>query len=151
IRDWRIRGVIIAIESALAVILLIGAGLTARTLWTLLHVEPGWSASGTLIIEPRFTADRYRTALSMTEVENQTAAQARLLPGVLDVALAQSVPLLNPDISSVNLESDGVTLPNATVSVNRVTGAYFRALGIPLLAGRSFQTEAALPADDDLH
>jgi predicted permease len=150
-RDGRFRGVIVALEGALAMILLIGAGLTLRTLWTLIHVDPGWSASGTLIVEPKFTADRYRGAISMTELEKQTVAQTRLLPGVHAVALAAVVPLLNPSISFGTLESDAVSIPNATVAVNEITGDYFRTLGIPLIAGRSFQTEPAGPGGDDLH
>src|SRR5206468_2792689 len=38
----RFRGVIVAIESAVALILLIGAGLTSQTVWALTHVQPGW-------------------------------------------------------------------------------------------------------------
>jgi putative ABC transport system permease protein len=149
--DWRFRGAVIAIESAFALMLLIGAGLTSRTLWALINVQPGWSSSGTLIVEPRFTADRYSSTKSMTELERQTASQTRLLPGVHAVALAATVPLLNASISFGTIESDSITIPDAVVSVNEVTGDYFKSLGIPLLAGRSFETEPAAPADDDLH
>jgi predicted permease len=149
--DRKFRGAIVVIEGALAVMLLIGAGLMSRTLWALTNVEPGWSSAGTFIVEPRFTADRYRRALSMTELEMQAAAQIRPLPGIQDVALAESVPLLNPSISFGTIESEAVTVPDAIVSVNQVTGGYFQALGIPLLDGRTFQSEPASPTDDDLH
>jgi predicted permease len=130
--------------------LLIGAALTSQTVWALTHVQPGWSAAGTWIVEPRFTADQYRSALSMTAFEQQAAAQALLLPGMEQVALAESVPLLNPSISFGTIESENVTIPDAVVSVNHVTGGYFKALGIPLIAGRSFQNEPAAPGDEDL-
>jgi predicted permease len=149
--DRKFRGAIVAIEGALAVMLLIGAGLMSRTLWALTNVEPGWSSAGTIIVEPRFTADRYRRAMSMTELEKQAAAQIRLLPGVQDVGLAESVPLLNPSVSFGTIQSEAVTVPDAVVSVNQITGGYFQALGIPLLAGRSFQSEPASPTDNDLH
>jgi putative ABC transport system permease protein len=150
-RDRTFRGAIVAIEGALAVVLLIGAGLMSRTLIALTSVEPGWSAAGTLIVEPRFTADRYRRTGSMMELEKQAAEHIRLLPGVQDVALAEAVPLLNPSISFGTIESETSKVADALVSVNQVTGGYFQALGIPLLAGRSFQSDPASPTDDDLH
>src|SRR5262249_27673886 len=54
-------------------------------------------------------------------------------------------------ISWGTIESEATRIGDAMVSVNQVTGGYFEALGIPLLAGRTFQNQPASPADDDLH
>jgi putative ABC transport system permease protein len=140
-REWRFRGVMIMLETALAVILLVGAGLIGRTLWTLLHVNPGWTASGLLIVEPRFTLERYGSLAKMWNFEQQFVAGVRSIPGIQEAAVTEAVPLSNSSISWGTLKSDNVSVTDAFVTVNHVEGPYFKALGIPLLSGRTFDPQ----------
>jgi hypothetical protein len=139
----RFRGFLIAVETMLALLLVVGGGLTARTLWKLLNVDPGWSTEGFVVVHPEFRGSRYASRASREDVMTQLATQFRATPGVDEIAVADTIPLLPMGFSWGTLESGDTRIPDFFVSISRVTPSYFKTLGVPLLAGRSFEATEA--------
>src|SRR5262245_5456621 len=147
-------------EVALALVLLVGAGLLIRSLWRLQQIEPGFNPDKLLTMQLEFPASRYRGGWPMmsfadnaqvmsfvTELNQRLAA----LPGVDSVGMADSQPLSESGSFSTiviegkaNLQSKPDEYdPIARISgpwafLSRVSPGYFRALGVPLRQGRDF-------------
>ena len=130
----------------MAVVLMIGAGLLIRSLWTLQQVDPGFVAFGVLKAEFQLPSRRYPQDYS--KFPNWPAHQtfygdllSRLatVAGVRDVALAAANPLdagFTSSIRVVGREAEGRDWPEP--SVRAVSESYFRTVRLPLAAGRTF-------------
>ncbi len=141
----RLGSTLVVAEAALAVVLLIAAGLLTRSFGQLLAVDTGFDPGHLLVLrismpEGSFpvTANRLAFVLRCTEaLESQ--------PGVRAAAAANLFPLRNwnTDTSFLVEGRSDLTAANApTADWRSVTPGYFRTLGVPLLRGRSFtQTE----------
>jgi predicted permease len=138
------QGVFVAVEMALAVVLVIGASLLARSFWTVLQVDPGFHAQGVLKAEYQLPETRYpgdfKRWPNWTEIHAFTARllhRASQLPGVDAVAIAGSHPL-DPGFTNsfqvVGREAESKTWPE--LSIRHVTPGYFRVTGLRLLDGR---------------
>jgi putative ABC transport system permease protein len=140
----RTRGLIIAVEVALGLVLTVGAGLMVRTLARLEGVDPGFRPDGVLKVEFQLPASRYPRDFkqwpNFVEVHrfNQALADAVAgLPGVQAVALAGNHPLdagFTNSFTVVGREAEGRSWPE--IAIRRVTPGYFRALRVPLVRGR---------------
>ena len=146
-------------EVALALILLIGAGLLIRSLWRLQQVEPGFNPAGLLTMQLELPASRYRDNAQVMSFITRLNERMAALPGVESVGMADSLPL-SPvgSFSSIFIEgkADLKSKPDEPLSegagpsafLSRVSPGYFRTLGIPLRQGREFGPEdrqGALP------
>lgn len=136
----RLRGLIVAAEVALMTVLLCGAGLLYASFRELMRVEPGFATdvlSLRLSLPPKAYSETERVSRFYQDLEQRVAA----LPGVLSVAAVNHVPL-NGALASADYKVAGRppvaedALP--TAEYRMVTPAYFRTLGVPLLAGRAF-------------
>jgi putative ABC transport system permease protein len=138
----RLRSALVVGEIALAVLLVIAAGLMIRSFWALSHLNPGFHPEH--ILTARITPDEsfcddaercltfYRSVLD--EVQS--------LPGVSGAAFVNTLPL-GGRVSkrSLNIENH-VDTPGETAPLfwlNVVTPDYFRVMGIPVLSGRGFE------------
>lgn len=139
----RVRNALVVSEVALAMILLVGAGLLTNSLMNLDRVQPGFETRGTLTAQLFPTGSRYSTGDFKPDRLNQFLAaltdRVRALPGVSDVSHAQSVPFTgienNTRFSIVDAPQRG-DQPQAQL---RFVGAdYFRLLEIPVKQGRAF-------------
>ncbi|HYG65691.1 MAG TPA: ABC transporter permease, partial [Thermoanaerobaculia bacterium] len=139
-RDW-LRPTLIAAEVALAVLLLVGAGLLIRSALELQRVQPGFRPEG--VISARFTLP----AADYQEPERVVATFGRLLeetartPGVQAAALSSQVPM-SPGGSSNGLLAEGKPVDTKEIVQSQfrvVTPGYFQAMGIPILRGRGFE------------
>src|SRR5205814_8988166 len=88
----RLRSALVALEVALALVLLIATGLLVRSLWALSHVNPGFDPQGvvrfTVFPPPRYDAPERAVALYQ-----RVAGAIAALPGVKEVALSNHLPL----------------------------------------------------------
>src|SRR5437773_6776901 len=141
----RLRAALVISEIALAVVLVVGAGLLIRSLWRLRAVNPGFDPQGlvTFFISPPppRAQDPVRLAALYTQVEDA----ARALPGVTSVALTNFTPLSAGGLPSP-VEIPGRApdpLRDPRVWFMTVSPGYFRTMRIPVRAGRDF-TEADL-------
>ena len=132
-----------AVQNALAVVLLIGALLMGHSLWTLLDVDIGWTAESAVALEPRLSGPRYQRPDARSGFLAQLADLTVAAPGVETAAPAEQVPFLPSFLSAGRLETDGAGLPSTMVTINYVTDRYFPAAGIPVIRGRGFGAEAA--------
>ena len=133
----RTRGILVAAQMALSVILLVGAGLTLRTLFQLEHMDAGFRSTGVTTARIYLQKDNFRS------VYGSLLERTRRLDGVESVALSSTFPLsARGDESEFTLttnEGSAGNHPKATSSSGRaVTPGYFQTMGVPLLAGRDF-------------
>jgi len=143
----RLRSSLIVGEVALAVVLVVGAGLLVNSLWRLTQVDPGFSPGR--IVTARVYPQRQQGADSQDRAAtialyDELLRRARSLPGVAAAAAANTEPL-SSEIPLLAVEMDGRPFapggPATLLWSGAVTPDYFQILGIPLLAGRLF-TEA---------
>mgnify|MGYP001159494336 CR=1 FL=1 len=140
------RSALVAGQVALAVVLVVGAGLLIRSFWTLLQVDPGFASGGVLKAQFELPAERYPADMSRWPDFSETHAfndellrRVSAVDGVIAVAMAGDHPL---DAGATNSfvvpgrESEAGDWPE--ISVRRVSPAYFRAVELALLRGRLF-------------
>jgi putative ABC transport system permease protein len=127
-------------EMALALVLLIGAGLMIRSFAALQQVRPGFDPAGVLTFRIALPPAKYGNPQVRLALLRQTEEQIRAIPGVTEVGFTSQLPLtgsgaLTPfaynDTTARNWESE-------TSDGRFVSPGYFRAMGTRLLAGRFF-------------
>ena len=127
------RGLLVSLEASVAVVLVIGAGLTARSLWSLTQADLGWSGDQVVVVAPQFGGERYRTRANRWAFMAAARRQLQTLPGLGGVGLAEGLPSgREGSISFGVLESETNTIPDAEATLNRVSLNYFDLLGIPV-------------------
>jgi putative ABC transport system permease protein len=129
-------------EFALALPLLLGAGLLLNSFLRLSRVDPGFNPAGVLTLNFALPQARYPDPGSVLRFWERLEAQAAELPGVSARGLTSAMPPDDPgDVNNFDLldrpVADGESEPTAPWST--VTTGYFETLGIPLLEGRLFQ------------
>ncbi len=134
----RMRSGLLVVEVALALVLLVGAGLLIRSAVELGRVELGFAPARVLTAQVAVPQGGERNLQRSVQVFERVAAEVRRLPGVESAALATILPLSrNNSSSTVNLDRpeprSGEELEG---NVRVVTPDYFKSLGVPLLAGR---------------
>jgi predicted permease len=136
----RARDALVVLETACSLLLLVGAGLLVNSFLRVLRVPPGFEASGVLIAHTQFDSGRYPESRQVASAQQAILAGLRQLPGVRMAALSSNIPLLDQRGIGFRVEgraaNDFHQANNAFVSEN-----YFRAMGIPLLRGRTFQEQ----------
>ncbi len=137
----RMRAALVVAEMALAVVLLVGAGLLVRSFIQLTRVNPGFRAEQALSFRVTLQGEKYRqdgpTRIRVAEFEERL----RALPGVGAVAATSVLPLSGRG-SMVGFAVEGAPPPppnvNPEIAVASATPDYFRAIGAPLRRGRPF-------------
>ncbi|HEU4508127.1 MAG TPA: ABC transporter permease [Pyrinomonadaceae bacterium] len=138
----RLRAGLVITEIALAVVLLIGAGLLVRSFVALINVDPGFSRDRVATLQI-FIWGRYRTPEARAAYVNETLERIEALPDVAAAGVTTAIPLLESSATtSVPLQIEGQPpLPAGQEPVAQTsvaTGGYFRAIGARLLRGRVF-------------
>ena len=141
----RVRGLFVVTQVALALVLLIGAGLLMRSLNRLQSVEPGFNAQNLLTVRVSLPPSRYEEEPKRIDFFKQAVAQMRALPGV-EAAGAINTPPFTGLYSGTTVEVDGKDLPpgqqlKTGVCVTDVN--YFQTMQIPLKQGRLFTEQEA--------
>ncbi len=139
----RLRAGLIVGEIALALTLLVGAGLLLRSFAAILEVDPGFQKENVLALQV-FAWDRRPSVEERVRFFEQTEERIRSLPGVVSVGAVTAGPFTAADIAMrrrLIVEGRPTTPPGEEpqVFVNHVTPGYFRTLGIPVLRGRAFE------------
>ena len=130
VRSWN---VLVAGEVALAVLLLVGAGLLMRSFARVLRVEPGFDGRGVLTVALSLPQAKYPGDTAVAAAYAALLPELRALPGVGEVGVVNRLPLTGGGLNG-GLEIDGRGKGYATYRA--ASGGYFRALGIPLRRGR---------------
>jgi len=135
------RGLVIA-QVALALVLLAGAGLLARSFAALRAVDPGFTPDHALAFRVAMPNVGYPAAADIARLVSQVSDSLAALPGVRAAGVVTKLPLMDESRqdSAVFVEDHPLrpgTIPGIH-SMAFVTPGYFRAMGIPLVAGRVF-------------
>ena len=137
----RLRNTLVVGQVALALILVVGAGLFVRTLRELTQMDPGFNASNKLTLQlglpPARYPDREATRAFYADLEERL----RAIPGVTSVASINSLPLSGFD-GDANFKLEGIPAPppgqEHIAWIRRVTPGYFETMSISVLEGRDF-------------
>ena len=138
-RGQRMRGTLVVAQMALALMLLVGAGLMVRSFIRLQKVNPGFEPEGLLTLQLSLPETRYSESSKVAAFYRQLIERVRALPGVQTASFSDSVPPQNLAILEM-FEVEGQPTPegqNYPLAEELFIGAdYFRTLGIPVLQGR---------------
>jgi putative ABC transport system permease protein len=142
-RGGRLRNILAAAEVALALVLLIGAGLMARSFLRLQDVNPGFDAQRVLTVGLFLPGTKYKEGPQVVAFYKELLSKAESLPGVVSAGAIDTLPLdvggnvLGFAIEGRPPQQPGDDTPDAEHRV--VSEDYFRTMGIPLLRGRLFE------------
>ncbi|HEX5437724.1 MAG TPA: ABC transporter permease [Gemmatimonadaceae bacterium] len=145
----RFRAALVVGEVALALVLLVGAGLLVRSAIRLQHVPPGFDPHNLLVVRTGGMPEvRYPSDASVLDAYRRINTAVAALPGVRSAALVNLIPI-GTSGTDCSVRPEG-TAPDegSTVVANyrSATGNYFATMGIPLLAGRTFTDADAADA-----
>jgi len=136
----RARGALVVAEMALAVILLIGAGLLARSFVALTRVDPGYRPENVVTMSVSLPSSKYPWDREAINFSHQLLERVRQLPETQQSALAFGRPLSE---NGMRIGFQRADRPPAMVGhrvstdVRVVTPGFFSTLGIPIVGGRS--------------
>ena len=143
-RRRRILSGLIALEAALSVVLLVGAGLMARTLRNILDVQPGFHAEHVLTAQLPSAfilgADMGRATPERIEYFRDILERVAKLPGVSGAAFVTGMPMASVSVNTlIQIEGRAAPGPGQDLHVGyfSVSADYFSVMGIPL-RGRAF-------------
>ena len=138
VRLGRVRGGLAVAQVALSLMLLIGAGLLIRTLWTLLQVDPGFRAERVLTADVGLSA-KYSSGDRIVAAYAELLERVGRLPGVVSAGATQRLPVRGePYGESFQIEGRPMRSPGDLLEMQYrvVTPGYFSAMEIPLRQGR---------------
>jgi len=136
----RLRRVLVGAEVAMALVLLIGAGLMIDSFRILNGVDPGFRTEGVLVADLSLRGGAYAEAPARVAFAEGLVRRVASRPGVTGAAIASPLPLMDSSSAS-SFYVEGQTFERGESPSFRwsdVTPDYFRVMGIPLVAGRPF-------------
>ena len=144
----RTRSLLVVFESAIAVLLLIGAGLLIRSLVALQNVDPGFDPNNVLTLRVDLPRQKYNTPEKASNFFEQLETRVAGLPGVEAVGLITDLPLSGEARDMpYRVEGRPATSDIAFVDFRRVNKNYFSAMRIPLRRGRNFTEQEVRQSD----
>ncbi len=147
---WLRSGMVVG-ETALALVLLAGAGLMIRSLGALMNVDLGYRIDYLLttklsVANPATAADPDKLKLFCDAVLDR----ATHLPGVVSASISSTLPMADFTESNYNIDGAPKTREMRIASQSRVSEGFFRTLRMPILRGRDFTREEAEAAKPDV-
>jgi putative ABC transport system permease protein len=137
----RIRRALVVAEFALAIVLLVGAGLLVRSWRNVNNIDPGFSPERVLAM--RVSAPTtFNLPAQRNELFQRVLEQVQAIPGVESAGIAGDLFTTNPRERLLTVERDGETFSERLrLPADEVCADFFKALGTPLLRGRTFSIE----------
>jgi putative ABC transport system permease protein len=136
----RFRSALVVSEIALALVLLVGAGLMVRTLAELIHVNLGFNPKNILTLRAPLSGDRYKEPRSRAQIWEHVVARVEALPGVEAASASRGLPITGWSgqyfTTADNPNPPAGQVPDANYVI--VGPDYFRTMQIPLRRGRGF-------------
>lgn len=135
------RSTLIVAQAALAVVLLVGAGLLLRSFWKLSQVDTGLDPAGLTVVPVALPPAKYDSPAKIAAFHQQSLEKLAAAPGVDSAALTTFVLLNRLHSSAIFTLEHRTWSPDERrpeVTIDSVSPDYFRTLGVPLVAGRDF-------------
>ena len=140
VKHHRVRNALVVAEVALALVLLVGAGLMLRSFASLQRVKTGFNAANLLVIDLPLSPTTYGEDLARTTVVDRMQGRIGALPGVTGAALATGLPMAGGGATiHFNIAGRPPKGPEeyTLAGYRAVTPGYFETLAIPLQRGRT--------------
>jgi putative ABC transport system permease protein len=134
----RVRSLLVVSEIALALMLLIGAGLLIKGFWRLRSVDPGFKTDNLLTMRIELPESRYKEIPRQTQFRQTVLERLNSLPGV-QAAMVSELPLSGDQLTHNFIIDGRPPLEIGTepeLNTRSVAGDYFRTMNIPVLQGR---------------
>jgi putative ABC transport system permease protein len=148
----RLRAVLMVAETALAVVLVVGAVLMVTSFARLRRVDPGFDPGGVLTVSMNASSTRYPERPQFLAFYREVLSRIRQIPGVLSAGSTRNLPLQGAAEHWPVAVEGQPPVPEGSepvVPVHQVSPDYLRAMRIPLLQGRDF-TEGDLDTTPDV-
>jgi putative ABC transport system permease protein len=145
-RSQRLRSLFVVTQVALALVLLVGAGLFMKSLKNLRSVDPGFNPTNLLTMKISLPDRKYDTDPKALGFFNRALEQVRALPGVEAAGAINTLPFNGPHSGTrIQIEGEPVRPPGQELSTGIcVTDLdYFKVMQIPLKRGRLFTEQEA--------
>jgi putative ABC transport system permease protein len=140
-RRHRMRSILVVSEIALALVLLVGAGLLLKSFWRLQRVDPGFNPDGVLTMRMMLPYETYEKPTQRGAFYSRILERINATPGVESASATSQVPLTRA-ITSGTMSGENSVVGPADLPVEAewrwITPDYFKAMGITLLNGRAF-------------
>jgi putative ABC transport system permease protein len=139
----RLRSMFVVVELAVALVLLVGAGLLIKTFWNLRSVESGFNPENLLTMRVVLPETRYKDIATQTRFRNQVLAGVNSLPGV-QAAMISELPLSGDSLDHNFLIENRPPIAQGdepSLETRSIMGDYFKVMQVPLHAGRDFQSQ----------
>lgn len=141
----KVRSMLVVSEIAVALVLLIGAGLLIRSFQRLISVDLGFNPEHVLTLRTSLPDVKYPGREQWTNFHRELLRRLGNVTGVQAIGISNTIPLTRVNFESgVIAEGHPVPMPNepgAGCLFHTVSASYFQAMGIPLLKGRFFTEE----------
>jgi len=136
----RLRSAMVVTEIALAVVLLVGAGLMMKSLLRLLQTNLGFQTENLLTMTVILPPAKYTDVNQQINFNDQLRQHVQSLPGVVGAGTVNILPVNSGNTTRFYIDGDPVPAPGKETEANirTVSDDYFKTLGVPLLAGRMF-------------
>ncbi len=137
----RLRNALVVCEMAIALVVLVGAGLIVRSFLSLRSYGPGYRSEGLLTLRVPLNGGRNAAMARRIIFFGQLLDRIKLLPGVGSVGAVNALPLTGLDPGTTFTVAGRPPLPlseHPMALLRASTPSYFRTMGIPRLAGRDF-------------
>ena len=136
----RLRSAMVVSEIALAVVLLIGAGLMMKSLLRLLQTNIGFQTENLLTMTVIAPPAKYTDVNQQINFNDQLRQRVQALPGVAGAGTVNILPVNSGNTTRFFIDGDPIPAPGKETEANirTVSEDYFKTLGVPLLAGRMF-------------
>ncbi|HEV7747777.1 MAG TPA: ABC transporter permease [Pyrinomonadaceae bacterium] len=136
----RLRSIFVVVEMAIALVLLIGAGLLIKTFWNLRSVAPGFNSDHLLTMRIELPEARYQDVAKQTRFRTEALEAINMLPGV-KAAMISELPLSGDSLDH-DFVIDGrppiAPGDEPSLETRSILGDYFHTMQIPLRSGRDF-------------
>ncbi|MGB6943557.1 MAG: ABC transporter permease [Bryobacteraceae bacterium] len=139
-RGLHMRDLLVAFESAVSAVLLIAAGLFIASFVRLLNVDQGFHADRLIAVEINLPSSSYAEPKQREPYYRALVAKLQAIPGVTNAGLVSHLPLEGQDWGDF-IQKDGdhrPTFEQPSADYRFCSPAYFKTMGIPLVAGRGF-------------
>jgi putative ABC transport system permease protein len=137
------RSALVAVEVALSLVLLVGAGLMLRSLWNLQTIDPGFDEHKVLTLAVLVNKQQFTDPMQEAAFFDAVLQRVRALPGVESAGAIDDLPLLGGSSQPVAVEGHPVVAlsEQPEVSVRVTTPGYIRTMHIPLQQGRDLSAD----------
>ncbi|MEK6286925.1 MAG: ABC transporter permease [Acidobacteriota bacterium] len=132
----RVRSALVMSEIALALVLLIGAGLLIRTFASLRGVDPGFDPRNVLTFEVAPNGEQYKTTAKHTDYVQRSLERLKAIPGVEAAAVTSNLPLSR--WLNLTVEVEGRPNSERSTEYRMITPEYFQVMRMAIKRGREF-------------